>query len=212
MKLNFKNQFSPSIRNRNHVDILYLPHSNGEHRYPETSRRRKGTIATSAVRQLRTNCIQSEVEAYMSSYVEKAGNQTGAESVAARTFSVCVDERKRGGERDIKRERDRDKRVRLTISNLTLLTKGDVVRNLLTAVNIFPSNVAALPASCLREHPGPMSAPSPGLGNNSRQSPGPRSLFFSSSGGPSWLCSSAAHRRTLNDRAQHVSASEPVTG
>lgn len=96
-------------------------------------------------------------------------------------------------------------RARLTISNLTLLTKGDVVRNLLTAVNIFPSNVAALPASCPREHPGPMSAPSPGLGNNSRQSPGPRSLFFSSPRGPSWLCSSPVHCRTLDDRAQHVS-------
>jgi hypothetical protein len=99
----------------------------------------------------------------------------------------------------------------LTISNLTLLTKGDVVRNLLTAVNIFPSNVAALPASRPCEHPGPMSAPSPGLGNNSRQSSGPRSLFFSSPRGPAWLCSSPVLRRTLNNRAQHVSASEPAT-
>lgn len=102
---------------------------------------------------------------------------------------------------------------KLTISNLTLLTKGDVVRNLLTAVNIFPSNVAALPASCLCEHSGPMSACSPGLGNNSRQSFGPRFLFFSS------FCESLCHRsslaflrRTLSNRAQHVSASEPASG
>jgi len=110
---------------------------------------------------------------------------------------------RRGEENRLKEE--------LTISNLTLLTKGDVVRNLLTAVNIFPSNVAALPASRPCEHPGPMSAPSPGLGNNSRQSSGPRSLFFSSPRGPAWLCSSPVLRRTLNNRAQHVSASEPAT-
>lgn len=40
---------------------------------------------------------------------------------------------------------------------LTLLIKGDVVRNLLKAVTIFPSNVTASPAPCSCEHPGPMS-------------------------------------------------------
>lgn len=43
--------------------------------------------------------------------------------------------------------------------SLTLLTKGDVVRNLLTTVKIFPSNVTALPASGSCEHPGPISFP-----------------------------------------------------
>ena len=41
--------------------------------------------------------------------------------------------------------------------SLTLLIKGDVVRNLLTAVNIFPSNVATSSASRSCEHPSPMS-------------------------------------------------------
>lgn len=86
-------------------------------------------------------------------------------------------ERKGGG---VNTERERKKA--LTISSLTLLTKGDVVRNLLTAVNIFPSNVAAFPTSRPCEHPGPMSA-SPGLGNNPRQSRG-KSLFFSLLAGP----------------------------
>lgn len=49
---------------------------------------------------------------------------------------------------------------RLTMRNLTLLTKGEVARNLLTAVSIFPSNVTALPASWRGGiggcgHPGP---------------------------------------------------------
>ena len=47
------------------------------------------------------------------------------------------------------------------MSSLTLLTRGDVVRNLLTAVSIFPSNVTASPASRSCEHPGPMSALTP---------------------------------------------------
>lgn len=127
--------------------------------------------------------------------------------MAARTYlrqqadeGKGVEERERTREREnwrVRRTQWGKEKAVLTISNLTLLTKGDVVRNLLTAVNIFPSNVAALPASRPREHPGPMSA-SPGLGNNSRQSPGPRSLFFSSPRGPSWLCSLVLH--TLNDQ------------
>lgn len=207
MKLNFKNQFSPSIRNRNHVDILYLPRCNGEHRYPETCRRRK-------VQSRRVLCDNCELTAFKakSKHIcpptsRKRETRRGP-SQWPREHSRYVDERNRERgtneekrQREGKRERNRDERARLTISNLTLLTKGDVVRNLLTAVNIFPSNVTALPASCPCEHPGPMSAPSPGLGNNSRQLPDPRSLFFSSSRGPSWLCSSFVHRRTLNDRA-----------
>lgn len=70
----------------------------------------------------------------------------------------------------------------LVISNLILLTKGDVVRNLSMAVNSFPCSMAAFSASRPCEHPGLMSA-SPGLGNNPRQSCG-KSLFFSLLAGP----------------------------
>lgn len=192
-RLNLKNQFSSSIRNRIHVDILYLPRSNGEHRYPETSRRRR-------VQSRRVPCDNCELTAF-----KAKSKHICPPTSRKRETRRGPSQWPRGHSRYVSmRERGTDRRrgiARLTISSLTLLTKGDVVRNLLTAVNIFPSNVTALPASWSREHPGPMSAPSPGLGNNSRQSPGSRSLFFSSSRGPSWLCSSPVHRRTLNDLA-----------
>lgn len=56
-----------------------------------------------------------------------------------------------------------------------MLTKGDVVRNFFTAVNILLSKMAALSASCPWEHPAPTSGNNgqrpPILGNEPPQSP-----------------------------------------
>lgn len=96
-KLSLKNQFSPSIRNENHVDILYLPRCNGGHRHPETFRRRK----VQSRRLLCDNCELTAFKAELCVLLRRENEKLNGGRVSGRVDvrGMCFQERKRKRER-----------------------------------------------------------------------------------------------------------------
>lgn len=103
MKLSLKKQFFPSNRNRNHVDILYLPCCNGEHRHPETFRRRK----VQSRRLLCDNCELTAFKAEPSTCVllRRESEKLNGGRVSGRVDVRGMCRRERNSERERERER-----------------------------------------------------------------------------------------------------------